>query len=40
MRAISTDLGQRVLHAVDQGMPCAAVVARFQVSLSTIKRFL
>ena len=40
MRAYSTDLRQRVLHAVDHGTPRAEVVALFQVSLSTIKRYL
>jgi transposase len=40
MRAYSTDLRQRVLHAVDQGTPRAEVAALFQVSLSTIKRYL
>src|SRR5690348_15123339 len=40
MRAYSTDLRQRVLHAVDHGTPRAEVAALFQVSLSTIKRYL
>jgi transposase len=40
MRAYSTDLRQRILHAVDHGRPRAEVAALFQVSLSTIKRYL
>lgn len=40
MRAYSTDLRQRVLHAVDHGTPRAEVASVFQVSLSTIKRYL
>ena len=40
MRAYSIDLRQRILHAVDHGTPRAEVVALFQVSLSTIKRYL
>ena len=40
MRAYSIDLRQRVLHAVDHGTPRAEVAALFQVSLSTIKRYL
>lgn len=40
MRAYSTDLGQRVLHAVDHGTPRPEVAALFQGSLSTIKRYL
>jgi|ERR1051326_2428863 transposase len=38
MRAYSTDLRQRVLQAVDQGIPREQIVAVLQVSLSTIKR--
>ena len=40
MRAYSIDLRQRVLHAVDHGTPRAEVATLFQVSLSTIKRYL
>ena len=40
MRAYSTDLRQRVLQAVDQGIPREQIVAVLQVSLSTIKRYL
>lgn len=40
MRAYSSDLRQRVLHAVDQGTPREQIVAVLQVSLSTIKRYL
>lgn len=35
----STDLRQRVLAAVDRGMPRADVVATFQVSSGSIKRW-
>jgi transposase len=40
MRAYSIDLRQRVLHAIDHGTPRAEAAALFQVSLSTIKRYL
>lgn len=40
MRAFSYDLRQRILHAVDQGMPRAAIIQTFAVSRSTIKRYL
>ena len=40
MRAYSSDLRQRILHTVDQGTARAEVAALFQVSLSTIKRYL
>ena len=40
MRAYSVDLRQRVLAAVDRGMPRPQVVATFGVSLATIKRWL
>src|SRR5947208_16032266 len=40
MRAYSVDLRQRVLAAVDSGMPRTQVVATFGVSLATIKRWL
>jgi transposase len=40
MRAYSNDLRQRILHAVDQGHRQAEIVAAFQVSLATIKRYL
>lgn len=36
----STDLRQRVLAAVDRGMPRTEVVATFQVSAGSIKRWL
>ena len=40
MRAYSVDLRQRVLAAVDNGMPRSQVVATFGVSLATVKRLL
>jgi transposase len=40
MKALSLDLRQRVLAAVDRGLPRAEVAQTFQVSLSTIKRYL
>jgi transposase len=40
MRAYSVDLRQRVLAAVDRGMPRPQVVATFGVSLATLKRWL
>jgi transposase len=40
MRAYSQDLRQRIVQAVDQGKPRAEVVKTFNVSLSTIKRYL
>ncbi len=40
MRAYSVDLRQRVLTALDRGMPRQQVVAMFGVSLATLKRWL
>ena len=40
MRAYSVDLRQRVLAAVDNGMPRSQAVATFGVSLATVKRLL
>ncbi|WP_236065247.1 IS630 family transposase [Reticulibacter mediterranei] len=40
MRAYSYDLRQRLLRAVDQGMPRAEISQTFAVSYSTIKRYL
>ena len=40
MKAYSIDLRQRVVLAVERGMPHAKVAATFGVSLSTIKRLL
>ncbi len=40
MRAYSADLRQRVLRAVDQGLPRAEIVKTFVVSLATIERYL
>jgi transposase len=40
MKAYSQDLRQRVLRAIDQGMPRAEVVKTFDVSLATLKRYL
>ena len=40
MRAYSNDLRQRILRAVDQGHCQAEIAAAFQVSVSTIKRYL
>lgn len=40
MRAFSYDLRQRILRAVDQGMPRAEMIQTFAVSRSTIKRYL
>src|SRR5215211_9136883 len=40
MRAYSLDLRERVLAALDRGMPRAAAVTTFTVSLATIKRWL
>src|SRR5215213_10008632 len=40
MKAYSVDLRQRVLAAVDRGMPRSEVVATFGVSLATLKRWL
>ena len=39
MRAYSQDLRQRILRAVDQGMPRAEMIKTFAVSRSTIKRY-
>jgi len=40
MQAYSQDLRQRILRAVDQGMPHAEIIKTFAVSRSTIKRYL
>jgi transposase len=40
MKAYSEDLRQRVLEALDRGMPRADVVRTFRVSLSSLKRYL
>jgi transposase len=40
MKAYSVDLRQRVLDALDRGMPRAQVVSTFQVSLASLKRWL
>jgi transposase len=40
MRAYSNDLRQRILRAVDQGHRQAEIAAAFQVSVSTLKRYL
>lgn len=40
MRAYSQDLRQRILHAVDSGKPRADIIEAFEVSRSTIKRYL
>jgi transposase len=40
MKAYSPDLRQKVVAAIDRGMPRAVVAAAFDVSLSTIKRWL
>src|SRR5258708_10072166 len=40
MRAYSHDLRQRILHTVDQGKPRAEICQLFEVSRSTIKRYL
>ena len=40
MRAYSNDLRQRILRAVAQGHRQAEIAAAFQVSVSTIKRYL
>jgi transposase len=40
MRAYSYDLRQRILHAVDQGKPRAEIIKTFEVSQTTIKRYL
>ncbi|MDQ5851682.1 MAG: helix-turn-helix domain-containing protein, partial [Chloroflexota bacterium] len=40
MKAYSVDLRQRILTAVDRGMPRQQVVATFGVSLATLKRLL
>lgn len=40
MQAYSQDLRQRILRAVDQGMPRAEIIKTFAVSRSTIKRYL
>jgi transposase len=40
MRAYSQDLRQRIVSAVDQGMPRTEIIKTFAVSRSTIKRYL
>lgn len=40
MRAYSQDLRERVVHAIDQGKPQNEVSTLFEVSSSTIKRYL
>ncbi len=40
MKAYSQDLRLRVLQAVDDGMPNAAVARQFTVGLTTVKRYL
>jgi transposase len=40
MRAYSQDLRQQVLRAVDEGQSRAEIIAHFQVSRATIKRYL
>ena len=40
MKAYSDDLRERVLRAVEQGHPRAAIVQLFGVSLAMIKRYL
>jgi transposase len=40
MKAYSVDLRERVVAAVERGMPRAAVAEQFRVSLRTIKRWL
>jgi transposase len=40
MKAYSEDLRQRIVEAVERGMPRAEVVSTFRVSLATIKRYL
>jgi transposase len=40
MKAYSKDLRLRVLAAVDRGMPRAEVAKTFDVSVSTVKRYL
>ncbi|MGH2506924.1 MAG: hypothetical protein ACRDHZ_05855 [Ktedonobacteraceae bacterium] len=40
MRAYSQDLRQRIVYAVDQGMPRVEIIRTFAVSRSTSKRYL
>jgi transposase len=40
MKAYSVDLRERVLAALDRGMPRSQVVITFQVSLASLKRWL
>jgi transposase len=40
MKAYSQDLRLRIVRAVDSGMTKAAVARRFDVALSTVKRYL
>jgi transposase len=40
MKAYSVDLRQRVVEAVDGGMPRPEAARRFRVSVATIKRYL
>ena len=39
MKAYSIDLRERVLAALDRGMPRSQVVSTFQVSLASLKRW-
>jgi transposase len=40
MRAYSQEVRQQVLRAVDEGIPRAEIIERYQVSRATIKRYL
>lgn len=40
MKAYSEDLRSRIVHAVDQGKSRAEIVATFQISQATIRRYL
>lgn len=40
MKAYSIDLRERVLSALDRGMPRSEVITTFQVSLASLKRWL
>ena len=40
MKAYSQDLRLRIVQAVDNGLPKAAVARRFAVGLTTVKRYL
>jgi transposase len=39
MRAYSQDLRERILRAIDQGMPKAEAARTFQLALSTVKEY-